>query len=78
MTDKGEIMVPGHPRWYEFVTELSRARVCFGSTRQARELMARMGGIDVEESLLGLGRLGGTCDCAIEHDVTRLPMRLSA
>jgi hypothetical protein len=35
-----------------------------------------MSGIDVQESLDALARLGGTCDCSIELDVA--PMAMSS
>jgi len=63
------IMVPEHPRWSEFLSKLSRARICYGTSEQARATLVSMGGIDVERSLLELARLGATCDCQIELDV---------
>jgi hypothetical protein len=66
-----EIMVPEHPRWSEFVSRLSRARICFGTTEQARVTLANMGDVDVEGSLHELARLGATCDCQIELDVAK-------
>jgi len=65
-----EIIVPGHNRWPEFLSRLSRARICFGNTKQARLALAAMG-VDVDGSLRGLARLGGTCDCQIELDVAQ-------
>jgi len=69
MRGSDEIIVPGHPRWSEFVSKLSRARICFGTTDQARLTLAGMGDVNVEGSLRELARLGGTCDCQIELDV---------
>jgi len=64
-----EIIVPGHPRWPEFVRGLSRACLCYGTVDHARRTLAGMGGVDVEGTLRELARLGGTCDCQIELDV---------
>jgi len=64
-------MVPEHPRWLEFVSRLSLARICFGTTEQARAALAGMGGVDVEGSLRELARLGATCDCQIELDLAQ-------
>jgi len=66
-----EIIVPGHNRWPEFISRLSRARICFGNTKQARLALAAMDGVDVDGSLRELARLGGTCDCQIELDVAQ-------
>jgi hypothetical protein len=63
------IMTPEHPGWSEFITKLSRARICHGTTKEARGVMGSMQGIDVEGSLRALADLGGTCDCRIELDV---------
>lgn len=51
MRSGDEIIVPGHPRWPEFVSRLSRARFCFGTTEQARSTLASMGDVDAEGSL---------------------------
>lgn len=69
MQTRQEIIVPGHPRWTEFRSSLSRCRTCFGTTDQARGVLADMDQVNVEGSLRELGRLGGTCDCQIELDV---------
>jgi hypothetical protein len=69
MPNTEEVIVPGHPRWPEFISRLSRARICFGNTEQARRTLAGMADVDVEGSLRELARLGGACDCQIELDV---------
>jgi len=78
MRGSDEIIVPGHPRWSEFVSKLSRARICFGTTDQARLTLAGMGDVNVEGSLRELARLGGTCDCQIELDVARSTASMGA
>jgi hypothetical protein len=70
------IMTPEHPLWPDFLSELSRIPICTGTTRQASIALAAMPGIDVQESLDALARLGGTCDCSIELDVA--PMAMSS
>ena len=62
-----EIIVPGHNRWPEFLSRLSRARICFGNTKQARLALAAMDGVDVDGSLRGLARLGEIALCAVGH-----------
>ena len=78
MRDSEKIMVPGHPRWPEFISRLSHARICFGNTRQARLTLAGMADIDVEGSLRELARLGGACDCQIELDVANASESMGA
>jgi hypothetical protein len=73
-----EIIVPTSRRWPEFLSELSRARRCFGTTDHARTVLSGMSGVDLEGSLRELTRLGGTCDCAIEHDLSRELESMSA
>ena len=73
MRSSDEIVVPGHPRWSEFVSRLNRARFCFGTTEQARSALAGMADVNVDGSLHALARLGGTCDCQIELDVVHSP-----
>jgi hypothetical protein len=70
------IMTPEHPLWSDFLSKLSRIPICTGTTRQARIALTAMSGIDVQESLDALARLGGTCDCSIELDVA--PMAMSS
>lgn len=67
-----EVMTPTHPRWDDFIVELSRTVVCARTTGNARHVLASMDGIDVEESLEALRRLGGRCDCAIVFEVAGL------
>ena len=67
-----EIMVPGHPRWCEFLSELSKAQRCAMTTHHAEELLSRMQGIDPHASLRALRELGGKCDCAILFDLVAL------
>jgi len=78
MRGNDEIIVPGHPRWSEFLSGLSRAHICFGTTEQARSALAGMPDVNVEGSLHALARLGGTCDCQIELDVARSPVSVGA
>lgn len=66
-----EIIVPGNRRWPEFLSELGRARKCLGTTEHARAVLNRMPHVDVDGSLRALALLGGTCDCAIELDLSR-------
>jgi len=70
------IMTPEHPLWSDFLCKLSSVPICVGTTRQARIALTVMPGIDVQESLDALARLGGTCDCSIELDVA--PMAMSS
>jgi len=62
---KSEIMVPGHPRWCEFLDQLSRADRCVRTTEKSEAVLSAMRGFDVETSIRALRELGGTCDCAI-------------
>lgn len=62
-------MVPGHPRWREFIAQLSKVERCDRTTAHAREVLGRMSGVDVERSLRALERMGGYCDCAIVFDL---------
>jgi hypothetical protein len=64
-----EIMVPGHPRWCEFLDELSKASRCARTTEHARAVLVAMEGVDASASLRALQELGGTCDCAILFDL---------
>ena len=73
-----EIIVPGHRRWPEFLSRLSRARLCSGTTEHARIILWEMADVDVEGTLRELARLGGTCDCQIELDVASSSARLGA
>ena len=63
------IMTPEHPMWTEFISRLSRATACRGTTAQARAVLATTPGIDIEGSLRALAALGARCDCEIEHDI---------
>jgi hypothetical protein len=67
-----EIMVPGHPRWCEFLSELGKAQRCTRTTDHAERLLSRMQGIDLHASLFALHELGGKCDCAILFDLLEL------
>ena len=60
-----EIMVPGHPRWCEFIHELGKADRCTRTTRHTETILSTMQGINVQASLRALGELGGRCDCGI-------------
>lgn len=63
------LITPSHPQWSTFVSRLSEARICHGTTENARAVLSGLPGIDAEGSLHALAALGGTCDCAIEFDV---------
>jgi hypothetical protein len=76
MRSDHDIIVPEHPRWSEFLSSLSQARICFGTTDQARRVLESMPGVDVEGTLIELAERGGTCDCQVEHDVA--PLRREA
>jgi hypothetical protein len=69
------IMTPEHPLWSDFLSKLSRAPICFGTTQRARMALTEMSGVDAQASLDALAGLGGTCDCSIELDIA--PMALS-
>jgi len=58
-------MVPGHPRWCEFLDELSKADRCVRTTEKSEAVLSAMRGFDVEGSIRTLRELGGVCDCAI-------------
>ena len=68
MTD-ARLMVPEHPRWPEFLAELSRAQRCHRTTEHAEAVLASMPGMDVAGSLAALRELGGLCDCTILFDL---------
>jgi hypothetical protein len=67
-----QIMTPEHPLWPNFISKLSRVPICLGTTQYARAALTEIPGVDVQGSLRALAELGGTCDCAIEHDVMAL------
>lgn len=64
------IMTPEHPLWTEFIARLSRVPACAGTAVNTRAVLSMTPGIDVEESLRALARMGARCDCEIEHDIT--------
>ena len=72
------IMIPGHPRWQEFVESLSRSCICFETTENARRVLSSMAGVDVEASLAALRLRGGTCDCAIVFELGGAGARMPA
>ena len=78
MSADKEIIVPTSPRWPEFLSQLGRAWRCRGTTQHARAVLGSMPSVDVERSLQELARLGGTCDCVIELDLSRMAESLSA
>ena len=67
-----EIMVPGHPRWPDFLNELTKAQRCALTTDHAEKLLNRMQGVDPQASLRALREMGGKCDCAILFDLVEL------
>ena len=71
MPPNNEIVVPSSRRWSEFLSQLSLRWRCFGTTEHARAVLTGMPGVDVDASLRELALLGGSCDCAIEHDLDR-------
>ena len=78
MLADSEMIRPGCTRWPEFLSELGRAHRCRGTTEHARAVLSRMPGVDVEGSLRELARLGATCDCMIELDLSSMSTSLSA
>jgi hypothetical protein len=68
-----QVITPEHPLWMEFLSRLSRAPICRDTTAHAREALASLGNVDVDETLRTLAALGGLCDCAIEFDIAPLP-----
>lgn len=78
MPTNKEIVAPGSARWPEFLSHLGSARRCFGTTQHARSALERMPGVDVDGTLREMTRLGGTCDCVIELDLSRAVESLSA
>lgn len=67
-----DVMVPGHPRWIEFIDALSQAAICRRNTANAERVLATMGGIDVPASIDALRVLDGRCDCEIVFEVGEL------
>jgi len=72
------VMTPDHPRWNEFVTELSRACICMETADNAHRVLSKMGGLDPELSIAALRALGGSCDCAIVFEVAAVAERKPA
>jgi hypothetical protein len=68
-------MTPDHPRWREFVEELSRSCICTGSVENARRVLSARAGIDVGRSLEAIRILGGSCDCAIVFELGGIAAR---
>ena len=62
---RGSVITPDHPRWNDFIEELSKALICTRTTENARRVLESMEGIDVEASLAALRLLNGRCDCEI-------------
>jgi hypothetical protein len=87
-------LTPGNPRWNEFADALDATLGpipegeclpgkppwygCKGDHCHAKEIMAAMGGIDIEASLKFFKSQGGYCDCEILLNVDRhrLPLDL--
>ena len=69
------ILTPIHPRWNEFIDELSRMLICLKTTENARAVMSLMPGIDIEGSIDALRWLGGRCDCEIVFEVAGVAER---
>jgi len=51
MRGNDEIIVPGHPRWSEFLSGLSRAHICSGPPSRPVLRLAGMPDVNVEGSL---------------------------
>jgi len=75
---------PGHPRWREFIDRLAGPEgcdfrekegggdytwKCYNGHELAREILEKMGGIDVEATLGYCREHGGHCDCEIVFNV---------
>jgi hypothetical protein len=70
----GEMLTPQSPRWNDFISLLDDAVTACGCTsgrqrRLARGIMAQMGGINIEASLIFFDSHGGFCDCEIIFNV---------
>src|SRR5881409_2278624 len=70
------VMRPGHPRWSEFISMLSHAVICLDTTENTRDVLNRMSGVDVDQSLTVLSGMGGVCDCRIVFEVAEASDRL--
>ena len=71
-----EIMSPDHPKWEEFAHKLGRAieeQGCQAGRRErplAREIMRKMGSIDIPATMALFEENGGCCcDCEILFNV---------
>jgi hypothetical protein len=83
--EKLEVLTPENPRWDEFADALYAAMdwrdgpegviwICDGDRgdkvhRLAKQVMATMGGVDIEGSLAFFKSHGGGCDCEILFNV---------
>jgi hypothetical protein len=79
-----QAMLPGNPRWEEFLERLSGPEgcdfhedrwTCYNDTRAAQALLARMG-LSRPAIKLSLGFYrdhGGCCDCEIVFNVDPVP-----
>jgi hypothetical protein len=69
MNSKLEVLTLESPRWKEFTDALDVALMRHGcdarSLRNAKRVMAAMGGIDIPASLAFFESRGGFCDCEI-------------
>jgi Protein of unknown function (DUF2695) len=69
-----EVLTAHSLRWPEFYVRLSNtltilAPRCGGDHRYAKEVMAEMGGIDIDATLAFFKQHGGHCDCEILMNV---------
>ena len=82
-------IIPGHPRWEEFLDRLCGSAACdfraerwtcFGDTRFSRAILLSMGLSEaaVERTLAIYRRRGGHCDCEVVFNVSRSPVPGSA
>ena len=73
-----QVMTPDHPRWSEFIEQLSRTLICARTTHNAHRLLATLGGFDVSRSLETLRLLGARCDCEIVYALGGIEERARA
>ena len=73
-----QMMTPDHPRWAEFVEQLSRTLICARTTHNAHRLLVTLGRFDVSASLEALRLLGARCDCEIVYELGHVEERAHA
>jgi hypothetical protein len=75
---RDQVMNRDHPRWNEFIEELSRAVICRQTTENAQRVLASIDAVDVDRSLAALHLLGGSCDCEIVYQLAGRAERVPA